>query len=707
MTQDTNLSRRTFLKTSAVAAGGLVIGISLPEFALAQKVAKKEVMPNAWVRIGSDNSVTILCARSEMGQGVYTAMPTLVAEELEVDLNKIKVQIAPAGEPYINALLGGQLTGGSTSVADGYEKLRVAGAQARTMLIGAAAERWKVDPSACKAVNGVVIGPGGKEATYGQLADAAAKQPVPKDVKLKDASQWKYVGKPVKRLDTPVKVNGSAEFGIDVRLPGMLYAALAQCPVLGGKPVSFDDSKAKGMPGVKQVVQITDGVAVLADSYWHAKQALAKVDIKWDEGSAKNINQEGIFAGLRAAAAEKPGAVFKKQGDVEAAMKGAAKTVEATYELPLLAHATMEPMNFTAHVTKDSCLLYGPTQFQQLAAGVAQAITQLKPEQITVKTTFLGGGFGRRIDGDFIAQAIELSMKSGAPVKLIWSREDDMTHDFYRPASVHKLSAGLDAEGKPLALRYTAASSSVTARLFPPFVKDGLDPFMLEYAAVPYDIPNQLNNVVIHETGIRVGYWRSVSHALNAFAHESFVDELAAAAGKDPMEYRLALLDKHPRLKKALQMVAEKSGWGKPLPAGRARGVAVMEGYGSSLAQVAEVSVQDGRVRVHRVVTVADVGTAINPNIIDQQIESSIVYGLSAVLYGEVTVKNGAVQQTNFHNYPVLRINESPKMEVYIIAEGGKPGGIGEPATALIGPTVANAVAAATGKRIRKLPLQV
>jgi isoquinoline 1-oxidoreductase beta subunit len=375
--------------------------------------------------------------------------------------------------------------------------------------------------------------------------------------------------------------------------------------------------------------------------------------------------------------------------------------------LPLLAHATMEPMNFTAHVTKDSCLLYGPTQFQQLAAGVAQAVTKMKPEQITVKTTFLGGGFGRRIDGDFVAQAIELSMASGKPVKLVWSREDDMTHDFYRPASVHKLSAGLDAKGNPIALRYTSTSTSVTARLFPPFVKDGIDPFMLEYAVVPYDIPNQLSNVIIHETGVRVGYLRSVSHAMNAFAHESFVDEMAATAGKDPVEYRLALLDKQPRLKRVLQMVADKSGWSKPVEAGRSRGVAIMEGYGTAQAQVAEVSVQDGKIRVHRVVTVVDVGTAVNPNIVEQQVQSSIIYGLSSVLFGEITLKNGAVQQTNFNNYPVVRMSEAPKIDVYIIAEGGKPGGIGEPGTALIGPAVANAVAAATGKRIRKLPLRV
>ena len=700
-------SRRDFLKTGAAVGGGLILGVALPDSLLRPASAQPAAsMPNAWVRIGRDDSITIISARSEMGQGVYTAMPTLVAEELEVDLGKIKVEIAPSAESYINTLLGGQITGGSTSVVEGYDKLRIAGAQARTMLVSAAAQKWGVDASACRAQDGAVAGPAGQKATYGELAEAAAKLAVPTDVKLKEHKDSRYVGKAVNRLDTPGKVNGTAEFGIDVRLPGMLYASLAQCPVIGGKVVSFDAAKAKAMPGVKHVVQITDGVAVVADSWWRAKTARDALAITWDEGAGKSLNSAGISAALKAAAA-KPGAAFKKQGDIEAGLAGAAKKLQAEYELPFLAHATMEPMNFTADVRPDSCHVYGPTQFQQLASGVAAQASGLKPEQVVVHTTFLGGGFGRRIDVDFIGQAVEISKAVGAPVKLLWTREDDMTHDFYRPTSYHQMSGGLDAAGRPVALKFHLTSPSVTSRLFPPVVKEGVDPFMTEAAVVPYDIPNQLADVVIHDTGVRVGYWRSVSHALNAFAYESFIDEMAAAAGKDPYQFRLALLEKQPRLKRVLQLAAEKSGWGTPAPAGRFRGIALMEGYGTAMSQVAEVSVAGPRVRVHRVVVAADLGKMVNPNIVRQQLESSIIFGLGAVLYGEITLKDGRVQQSNFHDYQVVRMPESPKIEMHIVESGEKPAGIGEPGTALVGPAVANAVFAATGKRLRKLPLRL
>jgi isoquinoline 1-oxidoreductase beta subunit len=705
MTTPASTSRREFLKAGAAVGGGLILGVALP--ARRAGAAATSAMPNAWVRIGSDDTITILCARSEMGQGVYTALPTLVAEELEVDLGKVKVEIAPAGEPYINAVLGGQITGGSSSIIEGYDKLRLAGAQARTMLVGAAAQKWGVDASACRAENGAVLGPNAARATYGELAEAAAKLPVPTDVKLKEPRASRYVGKAINRLDSAGKIDGSAEFGIDVKLPGMLYAALAQCPVIGGKPTSFDASKAKAMPGVKHVVQISDGVAVVADTWWQAKVARDALTVQWDEGPGRSLNTAGIASALKAAAA-RPGAVIRKQGDVDAAVAGAAKTLQADYELPFLAHATMEPMNFTADVQKDSCLVYGPTQFQQLAAGVAAAASGLKPEQVTVRTTFLGGGFGRRIDVDFILQAVEISKAiGGGPVKLVWTREDDMTHDFYRPTSYHQLAGALDAQGRPVALKFHLTSSSVTSRLFPPVVKDGIDPFMTEASAAPYDIPNQTADVVIHETGLRVGYWRSVSHALNAFAYESFMDELALAAGKDPFEFRHVLLDKHPRLKRVLELAAEKAGWGKPLPAGRARGIALMEGYGTSMAQVAEISASGDRIRVHRVVVAADPGRMVNPNIVRQQLESSIIYGLSAALYGEVTLEDGRVQQTNFDHYPVVRMPESPAIDIHIVESEEKPAGIGEPGTALIGPAVANAVFAATGKRLRKLPLRL
>jgi isoquinoline 1-oxidoreductase beta subunit len=706
MNQLTNPSRREFLKSSAVAGGGLLLGVVLPDAIAAMHSGEAPTAMNAWVRIGSDNRVTILSARSEMGQGVYTTLPTLVAEELEVDLDKIKIEIAPPGEVYINAMLGGQLTGGSTSVAEAYDKLRIAGAQARTMLVQAAAQKWNVDAADCHAQNGSVHGPKGRKATYGQLAEAASGLPVPKEVKLKEHKDSRYVGKPVKRIDTPSKVNGSAGFGIDAKLPGMLYASLAQCPVIGGKVASFDATKARTMPGVKQVVPITDGVAVVAKTWWQAKTARDALEIKWDEGAGKALNTEDIARALKAASA-KAGATIRKLGDVDDGMKAAAKTVEAAYELPFLSHAPMEPMNFTADVRKDSCLLVGPTQFQQAAEGTALAMTGLKPDQITIRTTFLGGGFGRRIDVDFIAQAIEISKAIGGPVKLLWTREDDMTHDFYRPTSYHQLAGALDAQGKPTTLKFHLTSPSVTARLFPIIIKDGVDPLMTEAAAVPYDIPNQFADVVIHDTGLRVGYMRSVSHALNSFANESFMDEMAAAAGKDPYEFRRALLDKQPRLKRVLELAAEKSGWGQALPAGRGRGIALMEGYGTSMAQVAEVSVSGERIRVHRIVVAVDLGKMINPNIVKQQLEGSIIYGISAGLYGEITLKDGRVQQTNFNNYPVVRMSESPVIEMHLVESNEKPSGIGEPATALVYPAVANAVFAATGKRLRKMPLRL
>jgi isoquinoline 1-oxidoreductase beta subunit len=706
MSQLKNPSRRTFLKSGAAVGGGLVIGVSLPGMFNNAFAAADSSAINAWVRIGSDNSITILCARSEMGQGVVMALPTLVAEELEVDLNKVKVEFAPPGEVYINSMLGGQLTGGSTSVRDAWEKLRIAGAQARMMLVAAAAQEWGVDTAKCTARNGMVSGPKGKMAKYGQLAEAASKLPVPKDVVLKDPSKFRYVGKPLKRMDTAGKITGKTEFGIDVKLPGMLYAALAQCPVIGGKVVSFDAAKAKGMPGVKHVVQITDGVAVVADSWWQAKQARDAIDVKWDEGPNKALNSESVSAGL-ATAMSQPGAQIKQQGNVAEAMKTAAKTVQATYEMPFLSHSPLEPMNFTADVRKDSALLIGSIQFQQLAMGMASAITGLKPEQITIKTTFLGGGFGRRIDCDYMAQAVEISKTVGAPVKLVWTREDDMTHDFYRPISLTQMSGGLDASGKPVALSFKMSSPSVTARLFPPLVKDGVDPLMTEAILVPYDIPNQSVATVIHDTGLRVGYMRSVSHALNVFANESFIDEMAAAAGKDPYEYRLALLDKQPRFKNVLQLAAEKAGWGKPLPSGRARGIGLMEGYDTYMAQVAEVSVVDGAVKVHRVVVAVDLGRMVNPNIVEQQLESNIVFGLTALLYGDITLKDGRVQQSNFHEYKLLRMPECPKIEMHIVKSTEKPGGIGEPGMALLSPTVANAVFALTGKRLRKMPFRL
>jgi isoquinoline 1-oxidoreductase beta subunit len=697
-------ARRTFLKSGAAVGGSLILGVSLPGvFRDAQAATDSTI--NAWIRIGSDNSITILCARSEMGQGVVMALPTLVAEELEVDLKKVKVDFAPPGEDYINAMLGGQITGGSTSVRDAWEKLRIAGAKARVMLTEAAAQKWGVSAADCQARNGVVTYKD-KKATYGSLAAAASKLTPPKEVALKDPSKWRYIGKPLKRMDTAGKITGKTVYGIDVKLPGMLYASLAQCPVIGGKVASVDDAKAKAMPGVRHVVKITDGVAVVADSWWQAKQARDALNIAWDEGAGKSLSTDGVFKGLAEAMA-KPAANIKQQGNVAEAMKGAAKTVQATYEMPFLSHSPLEPMNFTADVRKDSALLIGSIQFQQLAMGMASAITGLKPEQITIKTTFLGGGFGRRIDCDYMAQAVEISKAVGKPVKLVWTREDDMTHDFYRPASLTQMSGALDASGKPTALSLKMSSPSVTARLFPPLVKDGVDPLMTEAILVPYDIANQSVGTVIHDTGLRVGYLRSVSHALNVFANESFIDEMAAAAGKDPYEFRLGLLDKQPRFKNVLQLAAQKAGWGKPLPKGRARGIGLMEGYETYMAQVVEASVDKGQIKVHRVVVAVDLGRMVNPNIVQQQLESNIIFGLQVALYGNITLKDGRVEQTNFNSYQLPRMPETPKIEMHIVQSNEKPGGIGEPGMALFSPTLANALFALTGKRLRKMPFSL
>ncbi|MBI3533564.1 MAG: xanthine dehydrogenase family protein molybdopterin-binding subunit [Burkholderiales bacterium] len=698
-------SRRDFLKTSSLATGGLIMGFALPGAKVEAQAAGTVYTPNAWVHIADNNTITLISARSEMGQGVYTSMPMLIAEELNVDIKQIKVAIAPPAAVYVNALLGAQITGGSTSVRDGWEKLRVGGAQVREMLISAAADKWKVDRSTLRAENGMVLGPKGKKASYGSLAAAAAKLPVPEKVVLKDPKDFKIVGQRVKRLDTPAKVNGTAEFGIDVKLPGMVYASIEQCPVIGGKVKSFDASKAKGMPGVLDVVQVNDGVAVVASSYWQAQKARKAVSVQWDEGPGAALDHNTVLASTRAAAdSGKVLPIGKPVGNVAEAMKGAAKVVKAEYISPMQAHAPLEPMNFTAHYKDGKILLVGPTQFQQGAHGAVAGVLGIKPEDVTLKTTFLGGGFGRRLELDFIVQAAQISKAVGKPVKLLWSREDDMTHDFYRPLGLNQVQAGLDAQGMPVALQFKVTSQSITQRAFG-LPKDTLDPFMAEAAVAAYEIPNTQHDLVIHDSGMRVGYWRAVSHNMNAFANESFVDELALAAGKDPYQYRMALLKNKPRFANVLKLAAEKAGWGQPLPAGRARGIALMEGYDTYMAQVAEVSVKDGQVTVHRVTVAADLGRMVNTDTVEAQIQSSIAFGMSSALMQEITLDKGRVLQTNYNNYPMVRMHEVPIIDIVLVESSEKPGGIGEPATALVVPAIANAVAAATGKRVRKLPL--
>jgi len=710
--QSENPDRREFFKRAAAAGGGLVLALTLPAFGgrasraasgQASGGAARDSQLNAWLKIGSDNSVTFLVDRSEMGQGVYTALPMLLAEELEIDLARIKIVAAPVGDAYINALNGGQITGTSNSVQDAWDKLRTAGAQARIMLIAAAARAWRIDPAECYAKNGLVANAHGKTFTYGELAAAAAKLPVPKEIKLKPKASFQLIGTSQPRLDTPAKVDGSAQFGLDVKLPGMLYAALAQSPVLGGKVASVDSAAAQSMPGVRRVLTASSGVVVVAEHFWQALQARNALKITWNPGANAQLDNAAMQAVLKKAAATNPGLMARKDGDVATALKGARRTLDAMYELPLLAHATMEPMNCTADVRAGRCDLYVGTQVQQSAQTAAAAAAGLQPNQVNVVTTLLGGGFGRRLDVDFIPAAVEASRAVGAPVKLIWTREDDMTHDTYRPPIREDVSAGLDSGGKLIAWEMHITSPSITAR-FDPTSKDPFDS-VVEYAQkYPYAVPNFALRFSRQEIGIDVGYLRSVSHAPNCFVIESFMDELAAAASKNPLDFRLDLLAAKPRLTRVLKMAAERAGWGHA-PQGRFRGLALMEGYDTSLAQVAEISLAGGQLKVHKITCVVDCGQMVNPRIVESQIESGIVFGLSAALWGEVTIRGGRVQQTNFNSYRLLRVNEMPELDVHLLPSDDPPGGIGEPAVALVAPAICNAIFAATGKRLRSLPI--
>ena len=702
----TETNRRDFLKTTSITTSGLIMGVVLPGTVRETMAAGTLHTPNAWVHIADDNSITLISARSEMGQGVYTSMPMLIAEELNVDVTKVTVAAAPPGAQYANAFLGAMITGGSTSVREGWEKLRVAGAQVREMLVGAAAAEWGVAPSAVKAENGILTGPGGKKATYGQMAEAASKQPVPEKPAIKDAKDFRVVGKRIPRTDVPAKVNGTAQFGIDVKLPGMVYASLEQSPVIGGKVKSVDSAAAKAMPGVVDVVQIPDGVAVVANSYWGAVKARRALKIEWDLGAGASLNSAAMLqTSMDAAQNGKVIAVQPAKGDAKGAIGSAAKVLNATYITPLQSHSPLEPMNFTAHVTAGKALLIGPTQFQQGAQGATAAALGIKPEDVDVQTTFLGGGFGRRIELDFVVQAAQISKAVKLPVKLVWSREDDMTHDFYRPLGLNQLSAGLDASGNLTGLHFKLTSQSITQRAFG-LPKDTLDPFMVEYGVTPYNIANTQHDLVIHDAGLRVGYWRGVSHNMNAFANESFIDELALAAGKDPVDFRMAMLEGKPRHQAVLKDVVEKSGYRKGAAKGRALGVALMDGYDTVLAVVAEISLgADGEVRVHKVTTSTDLGMVVNPEIVEQQIQSSIIMGMGTALKHSITVDGGRVQQTNFNTYPLVRTNETPEVVISLIKSSEKPGGIGEPYTAAIVPALANAVAKLTGKRVRQLPM--
>jgi len=703
-------SRRSFLTASAAIGGGLLLGFGLP--------ARGEVRdtlttgapfaPNVFLRIDRTGKVTFVSPMIEMGEGTYTSLPMLIAEELEVDVDKVAIEHSPADDAYINPLIGLQMTGGSTAIRSMYVPLRRAGATARVMLVTAAAHRWKVDPSACRAENGVVVhAPTGRKLGYGALVDAAAKLPVPEKVALKEPGEFKLVGTPHRRLDCAGKVNGSAKFGIDTRLPGMKFAVVAQSPTFGGKLIAVDEAKAKAVPGVSQVVRLDDAVAIIAAHTWAAKQGLAAAAPQWDAGPNAKLSMADIVAQL-ARASEKPGAMARHDGDAAAAIAGAARKIEAVYEQPFLAHAAMEPMNCTVHMTRDGCEIWVGTQVPGMTQAAVMKVTGLPRERVRIHNHLLGGAFGRRLEFDGTVRAVQIAQNVQGPVQVIWTREEDIQHDMYRPYYYDRLSAGVDAQGKPLAWSHRIAGSSIVARYLPAWIKDGIDPDAVDASKdMPYAFSAvQVDWVAQEPPGIPTTWWRGVGVTRGTFVVESFIDELAAEAKADPLAYRVALLDKSPRAKTVLQIAAERSGWGKPLPAGEGRGIALCIGFGSFIAQAVQVSVdKEGAVNPTRVWCVVDCGVQVNPDTIRAQMESGIIFGLSAVLYGEITIKDGRVEQTNFGDYRVLRINEVPKIDISLVKSLEAPGGIGEPGTSCLMPALTNAIFAATGKRIRKLPV--
>jgi isoquinoline 1-oxidoreductase subunit beta len=713
--------RRDFLKSTATVSAGLVIACFVPlsarrafaEEGAAAPAKKPTIPPNAFVRIAPDNSVTVLLKHSEMGQGVWTSIPMVIAEELDCDWSKIQVEHAPAAPEYAHTAFGIQMTGGSTSTWESFDQLRRAGAMARALLIGAAAQKWNMKAADCRTENGFVVC-GDHRAAYGELADAAAKLPLPETVALKDAKDFRVIGKPTKRLDSKAKVTGKAEFGIDVKRPNMVVAVVARAPVFGAKVKSFDASKAKAVAGVVDVVQVPTGVAVLAKHFWAAKQGRDALVIDWDLGPGAAISTAALRADYRKQA-QTVGAVAKTAGDIDAAFKGSAKVIEAEYEVPFLAHAPMEPENCTVEIGKDGADIYTGTQFQTFDQMLSAKILGLKPEQVRIHTTFLGGGFGRRANPtcDYVTEAVEVAKASGKTVKVIWTREDDIHGGYYRPMWLSRLRATLGKDGKPAAWAHTIVGQSIIAGtpFAPMMLKDGVDTTSVEGAAdSPYLEGVPVHRVDLHSptSPISVLWWRSVGHSHTGFVVESFVDELAHAAKQDPLKYRRALLPEKSRERLALDLAAEKFGWGKPLPKGHAAGIAVHQSFGSYVAQIAEVSVDDKKqTRVHRVVCAIDCGPVVNPLTVEAQMQSGINFGLSAALHSELTFKDGKPEQSNFHNYTVLRLNEAPHIEVHIVPSTDKMGGCGEPGTPPIAPAVANAVFAATGQRLRKLPLKL
>jgi isoquinoline 1-oxidoreductase beta subunit len=709
-TAGNGLSRRSFLQVAA-AGGGLMLALHLPAGnSEAEAAADETFAPNAFIRIDGDGRIVLTMPYVEMGQGTYTSIPMLIAEELEVDLKDVRLEHAPPDEKrYGNPLLGGiQATGNSNAVRAAWQPLRQAGATARTMLVTAAAKRWNVDPGSCRAEKGEVLHPPtGRRVKYGELAADAARMPVPETVPLKRPDQFKLIGTPAKRLDAPAKVNGTAVYGIDVRPPGVKIATLAQSPAFGGRVKTIDDTAAKAVNGVRQIVRLDDAVAVVADHMGAAKKGLAALKIEWDDGPHAKLSTDDVARELEQATL-KPGAVAENIGDADAAMASAVTKVEATYQVPFLAHATMEPMNCTVHVRQDGCEVWVGSQVMPRAQAAAAKVTGLPLDKVVVHNHLLGGGFGRRLEIDAVTRAAEIAKHVDGPVKVVWTREEDIQHDMYRPYWFDRLSAGLDGQGKPVAWKHRFAGSSVIARWAPPFFQNGLDGDTTEAAIkLAYALPNKhVEYVQVEPPGIPTAFWRSVGPSHNVFVVESFMDELAAAAKQDPVAYRLALLDQAPRAKAVLELAAQKAGWGQPLPKGSGRGVSLQHAFATYMAMVADVEVaKDGSVRVRRVVCAVDCGTAVNPDTVRAQIQSAIMFGVTAALYGEITLKDGRVEQSNFDTYQILRMNEAPAVEVHIVQNVEPPSGMGEAGTSAIVPAVANAIFAATGKRLRKLPV--
>jgi isoquinoline 1-oxidoreductase beta subunit len=704
-----NLSRRSFLEASVAAGGGLLLGLSLPLGAGESRAASSDFVPNAFIRIGSDGQVVLTMPYVEMGQGTYTSIPMLIAEELEVDLKQVRLEHAPPNEKvYANPLIGVQATGNSNAIRGAWQPLRKAGATAKTMLVAAAAKRWNVDPASCRAQNGAVLHePTGRRASYGELAADAASMPVPENVTLKRPQDFRLIGTPAKRLDTPAKINGTALYGIDARPPGVKIATLAQSPAFGGRVKSVDETEAKAVKGVRQIVRLDDAVAVVADHMGAAKKGLAALKIEWDDGPQAGLSTKDIARELESAT-QKPGAVAQNKGDADKAFAGATTKVEAGYEVPFLAHATMEPMNCTVRLQKDACEIWVGSQALARAQAAAAKTAGLPVERVMVHNHLIGGGFGRRLDVDGVVRAVEIAKQVDGPVKVIWTREEDIQHDMYRPYWFDRISAGLDDKGRPVAWRNRFAGSSVIARWLPPAFANGLDPDTTEGAIdLVYDLPNfHVEYVRVEPPGIQTAFWRSVGPSHNVFVTESFMDELAAAARQDPVAYRLALLGNAPRAKTVLELAAQKAGWGQPLPARSGRGVSLQHAFGSYMAQVAEVEVaKSGVVRVKRVVCAVDLGTSVNPDTIQAQVQSGAIFGITAALYGKITLKNGRVEQSNFDNYQMLRIDEAPVIDVHVVQSSEPPGGLGEAGTSGVVPAVSNAIFAATGKRLRKMPV--